>query len=145
MKLNIRPLSYEDYDNILIGWWKDWGWKEAPARDFLPQQGEGGVIVYYNNIPVCAGFLYNTNSKIAWITWVISNKEYRGKKRQEGVVLLLTELEKIGKNIGAKYIFTNNDNSRLIETFIKLGYSSSNSSNDSNFFSFNRGGNNKKF
>ena len=123
MKLNIRPLSYEDYDNILIGWWKDWGWKAAPARDFLPQQGEGGVIVYDNNIPVCAGFLYNTNSKIAWITWVISNKEYRGKNRQEGVVLLLTELEKIGKNIGAKYIFTNNDNSRLIETFIKLGYS----------------------
>ena len=122
MKLTIRPLSYEDYDDILVEWWKDWGWEHAPIRDFLPQFGEGGVIVYDNTTPVCAAFLYNTNSKVAWITWVISNKEYRGKKRKEGIVLLLTELEKIGKNIGAKYIFTNNNNNRLIETFIKLGY-----------------------
>ena len=61
MKFNTTPLQHEDYDNILKGWWKDWGW-EAPSRDFLPQDGQGGIMVWNGDTPVCAGFLYNTKS-----------------------------------------------------------------------------------
>ena len=41
MQLNTKRLSYEDYDNILVGWWKDWNWT-PPRRDFLPHNGERG-------------------------------------------------------------------------------------------------------
>ena len=41
MEFNIRKLNSTDYDNILVEWWKDWGW-DAPAKDFLPDDGEGG-------------------------------------------------------------------------------------------------------
>ena len=34
MKLNVKPLSYEDYDDVLIKWWKDWDWT-PPQRDFF--------------------------------------------------------------------------------------------------------------
>ena len=37
MKLNIKPLEESDYEQILVGWWKDWKW-EAPVKDFLPDQ-----------------------------------------------------------------------------------------------------------
>lgn len=121
MKLNIIPLSYEDYDNILIGWWKDWGWEQSPARDFLPKNGEGGLIVYDNDIPVCAAFLYNTDSKVAWITWVVSNKEYKNKTM--ALEMLISKLEEVAKLQGNKYIFTNNNHSWLIKKFINLGYS----------------------
>ena len=121
MKFNINPLSYEDYDNILVDWWESWGFK-PPARDFLPQNAEGGLMVWKEKTPVCAGFLYTTNSNVGWIEWIISDKEYRDKDRQQAVVLLISELERISKNIGIKYIFSNNDNNRLIETFHRLGY-----------------------
>lgn len=43
MKLNVKPLSYEDYDDVLIKWWKDWDWT-PPVKEFLPQEGTGGVL-----------------------------------------------------------------------------------------------------
>ena len=45
MDLIVRKLNDTDYDNILLGWWKDWNW-EAPLKDFLPDNGEGGIIVF---------------------------------------------------------------------------------------------------
>jgi len=122
MKLTIRPLSYEDYDNTLVGWWKDWGWEMPPERDFLPQDGEGGAIVYDDTTPVCAAFLYNTNSKVAWITWVISNNRYKKRNKKKGLDLLVSTLETIAKNQGHKYVFTNNNHPALINYFSKSGY-----------------------
>ena len=59
MELYIRELNETDYDEILVGWWKDWGWK-PPQRDFLPNDGKGGIIIYDDETPVCAGFMYIT-------------------------------------------------------------------------------------
>jgi hypothetical protein len=42
MELYIRELNETDYDEILVGWWKDWGWS-APPKDFLPRDGKGGI------------------------------------------------------------------------------------------------------
>ena len=56
-------------------WWKDWRWT-APPKDFLPEDGAGGFIVYDETIPVCAGYMYVTNSKVGWCDWVVSNFKY---------------------------------------------------------------------
>ena len=72
MKLNIRQLSSDDYDAHLYKWWTDWGW-QPPTKEFLPEDGAGGLIVEDNNTPVCAGFIYVTNSQVAWVDWIISN------------------------------------------------------------------------
>ena len=32
MEFNIRKLNPSDYDDVLVGWWKDWGWT-PPAKD----------------------------------------------------------------------------------------------------------------
>ena len=42
MDFSIRKLEPSDYEEVLVGWWKDWGW-QAPAQDFLPENGEGGL------------------------------------------------------------------------------------------------------
>ena len=107
MKFNTTPLQHEHYDTILKGWWKDWGW-EAPLRDFLPQDGVGGIMVWDGDIPVCAGFLYNTNSKVAWIEFIISNKEYRLKpNRDESIKQLIDSLISVAKNMDKKYLLEN--------------------------------------
>ena len=120
--LNIRPLTYEDYDDTLKGWWADWGWT-APTRDFLPDEGVGGIMVLDDDVPVCAGFMYATNSRVSWVEWIISNKEYRKKpQREEAIKLLVSTLTEISKNLGNKYCYALLKHKLLIETYEQLGY-----------------------
>ncbi len=120
--LNIRPLTYEDYDDTLKGWWADWGWT-APTRDFLPDDGAGGLMVLDGDVPVCAGYMYATNSRVAWVDWIISNKEYRKKpQRSEAIRNLIATLTEISKNTGFKYCYALIKHQSLIETYKELGY-----------------------
>jgi len=120
MKFTTRPLNSEDYEAILVGWWKAWGW-DAPLRDFLPQNGEGGIMVMDGDIPVCAGFIYNTNSKVAWVDWIISNKDYK-ESRSEAIVLLVETLTSIAKNLDNNYAYALIKHKGLIKTYESLGY-----------------------
>ena len=120
MEFNIRKLNPSDYDDILVGWWKDWGWT-PPAKDFLPENGEGGFIVLDKDTPVCAGFLYITNSSVAWVEWIISNKNYK-KSRAEALDLLLDRLILTTNKLKMKYVFATNDNKSLINKFINKGF-----------------------
>lgn len=122
MSLTIRQLTEEDYDNTLLGWWKDWGW-EAPNRDFLPDDGKGGIMIMDGDIPVCAGFMYITNSRVSWIDWIISNKQYRVKPtRKEAIRLLVASLTIMTENSGSKYGYALIKNKSLIEVYESLGY-----------------------
>lgn len=122
MALNIRPLNVRDYDTILVGWWNDWGWT-PPQKDFLPNDGTGGIMVLDEDEPVCAGFMYTTNSKVAWIDWIVSNKQYRKKpQRKEAILLLVDTLTSIGRNTGHKYGYALIKHQSLIETYQELGY-----------------------
>ena len=122
MALYIRELNETDYDDILVDWWKKWEWT-APQRDFLPDNGKGGIIVYDDNTPVCAGFMYLTNSKVSWVDWIISNKEYTKKpERQDAIKLLVSALTEISKKSGGKYAYALIKNNSLISTYESLGY-----------------------
>jgi hypothetical protein len=122
MELYIRELNESDYDNILVDWWKQWGW-EPPQRDFLPDNGKSGIIVYDQDTPICAGFMYITNSKVAWVDWIISNKEYTKKPhRKDAIKLLVSTLTGICKNTGSKYVYALIKSRHLIETYEQLGY-----------------------
>lgn len=122
MSFIVRPLDDNDYDSILVEWWKMWGW-EPVAKDFLPDDGKGGIIIYDEDVPVCAGFIYTTNSKVAWVDWIVSNKEYRKKpERSEAIELLVQSLTNICKNTGHKYSYALIKHSGLVDTYKKLGY-----------------------
>jgi hypothetical protein len=122
MEFNIRPLGETDYEDILVGWWKDWKWT-PPLKDFLPSDGKGGVMVLDNDIPVCAGFVYMTNSKVAWVDWIISNREYKKKpQRQQALSLLIKTLTDTCKNSGNKFCYALLKNKSLTKTYEDLGY-----------------------
>ena len=122
MDLIIRELSETDYDDILVDWWLQWGWV-PPQRDFLPNDGKGGIIVYDGDIPICAGFMYLTNSKVAWVDWIISNKEYTNKlQRRDAIKLLVSALTEICKKSGSKYSYALIKNESLIGMYEELGY-----------------------
>lgn len=121
MGIYIRELQDNDYEDILVGWWKQWGW-EPPQKDFLPRDGKGGIIVYDGDTPICAGYMYLTNSKVSWVDWIISNKEYKGKERKAAIKLLVYTLTIICKDSGSKYVYALIKHQGLIETYEELGY-----------------------
>lgn len=122
MTLKIRELNDIDYEDILVGWWKDWGW-EPPQKDFLPNDGKGGIIIYDGDAPICAGYMYLTNSKVGWVDWIISNKSYTNKElRKDAITLLVSRLTDICQLLGCKYVYALIKNQSLINTYEGLGY-----------------------
>lgn len=126
-RLRIRPLESSDYDEILVKWWEAWGWA-PPKRDFLPEDGKGGLMVMDGDVPVCAGFMYVTNSKAAWCDWIISSNTYREKPyRKEGLKMLIDSITSVCKDAGYKYVYALIRSKPLIETYRSLGYTQADS------------------
>jgi RimJ/RimL family protein N-acetyltransferase len=122
MKLNIIPLKEEDYEKILCGWWKQWRWT-PPSRDFLPENGTGGFIVYDGETPICAGFMYITNSQATWCDWIISNLKYKDRqKRKEALELLVKTISDKAESLGKKYVYALIKNKPLINVYKKVGF-----------------------
>ena len=94
-----------------------------PVKDFLPEDGTGGYIVYDGDIPVCAGFMYTTNSRTVWCDWIISNIEYKGKTKRKGALeLLIDTISKEAKKLDNKFIYALIKHQPLIDTYIKMGF-----------------------
>ena len=127
MIFNVRVLNEEDYDTILLDWWKSWDW-DAPQKDFLPDNGKGGIMILDGDTPICAGFMYVTNSSVSWIDWIISSKTYRkSPQRADAISLLIDTLTNLAKKNGSKYCYALLKHKGLIETYKKLGYISGDS------------------
>jgi len=119
MALNIIPLSEKDYDDVLCEWWKDWRWK-APAKDFLPERG---YMVYYNDEPICAGYMYVTNSNVVLLEWIISSFKFKNKKvRKEALYMLIVTVTSLAEGLGKKYVYSLLKNESLINIYKELGF-----------------------
>lgn len=122
MIFEIRTLKEEDYKDLLVGWWKDWGW-QPPKQNFLPMNGTGGFLISDKGTPICAGFIYNTNSSVAWIDWIISNKNYRKKpERKEALQLLINTLTNVAENMSCKYMYALIKHPGLMDIYESSGY-----------------------
>ena len=122
MKFNIRKLTENDWDT-LVSWWDAWPTWVNPPKDFLPDNGTGGLIIEKNNIPIVAGFLYFTNSAAVLLEWIISNPEYKEKDRKEAIETLIQSAEIFWKNNNKKYMFSIGRNKSLINIHKKLNWS----------------------
>lgn len=120
--LHVRSLTSEDYSENLVKWWNDWKWT-APPREFLPENGLGGFMVCDEDYPVVAGFLYTTNSSVAWVEFIVSNIEYKHKEnRKKAIRLLILTLEELAKINGKKYIYSSLKSEPLINAYMDCGF-----------------------
>lgn len=130
----VRALNENDYDQYLVEWWSKWpGWT-APPRDFLPENGRGGLMIEKNGIPIVAGFVYLTNSAIAWNEFIISNFDYKDKKdRKDAILILIRELCRVAKSCGKTYVYTVVKNKSLIKLYKESGFISGSKTVDEMF------------
>ena len=123
MELSIRKIEESDWDTLTNLWnmWPEWKDK-FPTKDLLPENGTGGYIVEKGSEAIVAGFLYTTNSKVGWVEWIVSNKDYRGKDRKDALKLLISGIEHVAKASGYGIILSIARNKGLIHTFKELNY-----------------------
>jgi len=79
-------------------------------------------MIYKDETPIVAGFLYLTNSKIAWIDWIISNPEYKERDRKQSIELLISSLEEVARQQDYEIIFSVTRSKHLIDVHKNLGY-----------------------
>lgn len=116
--IETKLVTKEVYDDILCDWWKDWRWT-PPNYEMLPQTG---IIVYNDEVPVCAGFVYFTNSKMAWVEYIVSNFHYRDFNRNELIELTINTLCELAKDNGFNYLYTSLKNKHLVNKYKKCGF-----------------------
>lgn len=120
MELSLRELKESDYEHM-SSWWKWWRWPEV-SKDTLPMNGIGGLMVYKGDTLIAAGFLYLSNSRVAWLDWIVSNPQYRQSDRKDALELLIMGLEDVARHQGYNTIISIARNKSLINIHEKLGY-----------------------
>lgn len=122
--MDIRIVKYEDYD-ILKEWWSFWRFP-APSPLLLPQYEEGlfnGLLISEKGKDLASGFLYETNSGIAWIEFIVTNPKTTSEERNKAILKLLEELSNSAKELGFLTIFSSVKNENLINKYIENGFS----------------------
>lgn len=117
-----RLLEPKDYE-VLVDWWKTWRFT-PPPRQFLPDNGTCGVMLEDSTgRQYCAGFLYFTNSKAAWLEFIVSNPEIRNKSiRKEMLTQLIDNLGQFALGNEVEWLFSSVKNKSLIERFTDAGF-----------------------
>lgn len=102
-----------DYD-LVCSWWKEHGWATVP-KESLPSTG-----VLVNNI--VAGWLYKTDSDMAWVEWIISDRKSDKKERKECTKVLIHCLVELGKSEGYTKFFTSTFHPSLTQSYLDSGF-----------------------
>jgi hypothetical protein len=120
MELQARTLKESDWETMQ-SWWKAWGWPEM-SKDLMPLNGLGGLMIEKDGKAVASGYLYLTNSKVAWTEWIVSDPEYRQEDRAEALTMLVIGLEEIAVAAGYQIILSVGRNKGLLNIHKELGY-----------------------
>lgn len=125
MELKFLPLDENDYD-VLCEYWKQWNFP-APPKKCLPNNAQGGIkIINDEGVIICAGFLYESNSAVAWIEFIISNPNIKDRElRHRSLVELISFLTVEAEEKGFSAVVSSLNNQSLIEKFVEVGYTKS--------------------
>ena len=116
----VRGLEESDWDT-LVSWWEWWRWGKM-NKDFLPENGTGGIMVVKDGVCVVAGFLYTTNAKVVILDFIVSNPSYKNKNRKTAIEVLIKEAEVKAKELKCKHMFSIGRSTHLISAHEELGW-----------------------
>ena len=121
--MKARKIKEEDF-NTIDEWYKGWGWPLLD-RELLPDNGKEGLIISDNNIDLTAGFVWFTDSKMAFFGYVISNPiKLKKGQRHKAISTLILCAEELCKKVGVKMLVTSSSTKSLIEKHKELNWKS---------------------
>lgn len=125
MEFKINKIQESDYDKF-VGWWRYMRFP-PPPKESLPNNGLGGIkLTDENGIDCCVGFLYRTNSNLAWLEFIVANPDVKDDNiRHKMLVELIATLSLQANQEGFKAVFASISNDNLIKKYLEVGYKSS--------------------
>jgi hypothetical protein len=112
-----RAFADEDH-GMICNWWVGHGWPVLPLSS-LPTNG---IIVEKNGVPLVCGFVYQTDSDLALIEWIVSDPKSSPVDRVRALDELIDSLSELAKAGGARLALTFVRNERLIERYQNRGF-----------------------
>jgi len=112
--MQIMKFDKDKHYDTICSWWEKHQWPKIPLT-MLPQTG-------YIVDDLCAGFLYQTDSNIAWLEFIISNPESTKDDRSKALDILIDRLSEDARGMGFTMIFSSINHSNLINKYEKNGF-----------------------
>lgn len=116
-KLVTRSFDLTKDYAIIQQWWTAHG-SFAPKPEHLSSTG----IIIEADIPLCAGWLYNTDSKICVFEFVVSNPNVEKHLRDAALTLLIEEIKKLASNRGYELIYSSVKGMKYINRLQAAGF-----------------------
>ena len=115
--MQTRAYTPADYPAIASIW-------AARAFPALPPEAlpANGIIVLNDRLIVAFGFLYLSDSAIAWTEWLTTNPEAQPAQRHEALDLIIKSLEATARAAGRRILFVSLADRGLISRFIAHGF-----------------------
>ena len=121
-RIIFRSFQKGDYKKVCKWWDFWWGEKMAIERDILPHD-DYCFVVEKNNTLIASTFLYvDKNAPVGYLTYMVSNPEYKEKDRRSIIEGLILSVEKEAKKQGIKFMFTVCGNVHMENIHNKLGW-----------------------
>jgi len=122
MELIVYQIEEGDYASI-CKWWEFWRFPIVPLG-MLPNRGLGGLKLVDQNNRVCAvGFLYETNSLIAWLEFIVINPAIKDREeRNQAKTEIIRYLTMWAEKKGYHSVFSSIREDFLLENFKEVGY-----------------------
>ena len=115
----IRKIDLNLEYEIFVKWWDEWKFPPIP-KALLPKTG---YVAETEGKPLCATWLYLTNSPIASMAWFISDKQVRDEVRTEALGRLVKGVELKAKAFGCSRMIINIQHSSMASRLkTALGY-----------------------
>lgn len=115
--MNVRRFQPEDHAEI-CEWWKHYDWQPVQI-ELLPNIG---FVIEHDGVNIVAGWLYQTDSKIGWIEWIISNPKAPHREKTVAIDLLLKAIIDAAHIVGMKAIFGSLKHKGLMRKYEGFGF-----------------------
>lgn len=117
-KLVARPFDLCNDYAIIQKWWKSHG-SFPPEPHHLSTTG---IIVEESSQPICAGWLYDTDSKISVFEFVIASPDANRHVRDASLTYLIDTVKNIASSRGYALIYSSVRGPKYIQRLLKAGF-----------------------
>lgn len=112
--MTVEPFDFESHYMILYEWWIGHGWPPVPV-EALPFTG---FVVK----DVCAGFMYKTDSSIAFMEFIVSNPQANPMAVGRGIKMIVEAIQKEASSRGFTSLLTFINKKSLGKMYERSGF-----------------------
>ncbi len=111
MEISFIKFDQAKHYETICSWWKAHKWDAIP----LDALSDDGIVITSDGQPVCACWLYRTNSSICWVEWYVANPTAPRKIRNICIDKMIEISTSLAQMLGFKSVFSSVKVGRFIK------------------------------